>query len=44
MKLDRYDLKILEILATDGRITKSRLAEAINLSVSPCWELSLIHI
>ncbi|QJQ95804.1 MULTISPECIES: Lrp/AsnC family transcriptional regulator [Halomonadaceae] len=38
MKLDRYDLKILEILARDGRITKSRLAEAINLSVSPCWE------
>lgn len=38
MKLDRYDLKILEILAKDGRITKSRLAEAINLSVSPCWE------
>ena len=38
MKLDRYDLKILEILAQDGRITKSKLAEAINLSVSPCWE------
>ncbi|SDL19172.1 transcriptional regulator, AsnC family [Modicisalibacter muralis] len=38
MKLDRYDLKILEILAKDGRITKSRLAEAISLSVSPCWE------
>ncbi len=38
MKLDRYDLKILEILARDGRITKSRLAECINLSVSPCWE------
>ncbi|MHB0775797.1 Lrp/AsnC family transcriptional regulator [Halomonas sp. WWR20] len=38
MKLDRYDLKILEILAVDGRITKSRLAEAINLSISPCWE------
>ncbi|MBD3895673.1 Lrp/AsnC family transcriptional regulator [Halomonas sp. ML-15] len=38
MKLDRYDLKILEILANDGRITKSKLAEAINLSVSPCWE------
>ncbi|EPC01121.1 AsnC family transcriptional regulator [Litchfieldella anticariensis FP35 = DSM 16096] len=38
MKLDRYDLKILEILATDGRITKSRLADTINLSVSPCWE------
>ncbi|SHF22906.1 transcriptional regulator, AsnC family [Modicisalibacter ilicicola DSM 19980] len=38
MKLDRYDIKILEILAKDGRVTKSRLAEAINLSVSPCWE------
>ncbi|HSP58306.1 MAG TPA: Lrp/AsnC family transcriptional regulator [Halomonas sp.] len=38
MKLDRYDLKILEILSRDGRITKSKLAEAINLSVSPCWE------
>ncbi|MYL23411.1 Lrp/AsnC family transcriptional regulator [Vreelandella massiliensis] len=37
-KLDRYDLKILEILSRDGRITKSKLAEAINLSVSPCWE------
>lgn len=38
MKLDRYDLKILEILSRDGRITKSKLAESINLSVSPCWE------
>lgn len=38
MKLDRYDLKILEILSEDGRITKSKLAEAISLSVSPCWE------
>lgn len=37
-KLDRFDLKILEILSRDGRITKSRLAEAINLSISPCWE------
>ncbi|MBC8747243.1 MULTISPECIES: Lrp/AsnC family transcriptional regulator [Paraburkholderia] len=38
MKLDRYDLAILRILARDGRITKSRLAEAINLSISPAWE------
>ncbi|SER81335.1 transcriptional regulator, AsnC family [Vreelandella subterranea] len=38
MKLDRYDLKILDILSRDGRITKSKLADAINLSVSPCWE------
>ncbi|WP_252106897.1 MULTISPECIES: Lrp/AsnC family transcriptional regulator [unclassified Halomonas] len=38
LKLDRYDLKILDILSRDGRITKSKLAEAINLSISPCWE------
>lgn len=38
MKLDRYDLAILRILAQDGRMTKSRLAEEINLSVSPAWE------
>lgn len=37
-KLDRYDLKILRILGEDGRITKSALAEAINLSVTPAWE------
>ena len=38
MKLDRYDLLILRILARDGRITKSRLAEEVNLSISPAWE------
>ncbi|MCW8907844.1 MAG: Lrp/AsnC family transcriptional regulator [Sedimenticola sp.] len=38
MRLDRYDIKILQILHNQGRITKSGLAEAINLSVSPCWE------
>ena len=38
MKLDRYDLAILRILAQQGRITKSRLAEEINLSISPAWE------
>ncbi len=38
MRLDRYDVKILQILHQNGRITKSHLAEAINLSVSPCWE------
>ncbi|GAB5095099.1 Lrp/AsnC family transcriptional regulator [Caballeronia sp. HLA56] len=37
-KLDRYDLAILRILAGDGRITKSRLAEKVNLSISPAWE------
>jgi Lrp/AsnC family transcriptional regulator, regulator of ectoine-degradation genes len=38
MQLDRYDIKILQILHQQGRITKSSLAEAISLSVSPCWE------
>lgn len=38
MRLDNYDLKILRILQQNGRITKSGLAEAINLSVTPCWE------
>lgn len=37
-KLDRYDLAILAILAREGRITKTRLAERIHLSVAPCWE------
>lgn len=38
MQLDRYDVKILNILQKNGRITKSNLADEINLSVSPCWE------
>lgn len=38
MRLDKYDIKILQILSREGRITKSSLAEAINLSISPCWE------
>ena len=38
LKLDRYDIAILRILAHEGRVTKSRLAEAIHLSVSPAWE------
>lgn len=38
MRLDSYDLQILKILQHNGRITKSQLAETINLSISPCWE------
>jgi Lrp/AsnC family transcriptional regulator of ectoine degradation len=38
LKLDRYDLAILRILARNGRITKSRLAEEVSLSISPAWE------
>jgi len=38
IKLDAYDWKILEILQREGRISKVKLAEAINLSPSPAWE------
>jgi Lrp/AsnC family transcriptional regulator of ectoine degradation len=38
IKLDRYDIAILRILARDGRVTKSRLAEEVSLSISPAWE------
>ncbi len=34
--LDRYDQMILDILQKQGRITNQELAEAINLSPSPC--------
>lgn len=38
LRLDAVDLKILAVLQRDGRITKVGLAEAVNLSPSPCWE------
>jgi Lrp/AsnC family transcriptional regulator, regulator of ectoine-degradation genes len=38
MKLDKIDLKILTALQSDGRMTKLRLAEAVNLSPTACWE------
>ncbi|MGC7407263.1 Lrp/AsnC family transcriptional regulator, partial [Pandoraea pneumonica] len=38
VKLDRFDIAILQVLAREGRMTKSRLAELIHLSVSPTWE------
>jgi len=38
MKLDKIDLKILTVLQRDGRMTKLRLAEAVNLSPTACWE------
>jgi Lrp/AsnC family transcriptional regulator of ectoine degradation len=37
-RLDAIDLKILATLQTQGRITKAALAEAVNLSPTPCWE------
>lgn len=36
--LDHIDLKILRVLAEDGRISNSQLAQQIGLSPSPCWQ------
>ena len=38
MRLDTRDLDILRVLSTNGRITKSALAERVGLSPTPCWE------
>jgi Lrp/AsnC family transcriptional regulator of ectoine degradation len=37
MKLDTIDLRILEAVQKDGRITKLKLAEVAGLSPTPCW-------
>lgn len=37
LKLDERDLRILSILQREGRITKTELAERVNLSPTPCW-------
>jgi len=36
-KLDPIDLKILDAIQRDGRITKLKLAEQVGLSPTPCW-------
>ncbi|ABG40003.1 Lrp/AsnC family transcriptional regulator [Paraglaciecola mesophila] len=36
MELDKYDRHILEIIQHKGRISNQELADAINLSPSPC--------
>ncbi len=36
-KLDVIDLKILDAIQRDGRITKLALAERVGLSPTPCW-------
>lgn len=38
MKLDETDIRILSALQREGRITKLKLAEMVNLSATPCWE------
>jgi Lrp/AsnC family transcriptional regulator len=35
--MDRTDLRILDLLQTDAARSNAGLAEAIGLSVSPCW-------
>jgi len=35
--MDRTDLRILDLLQTDATRSNADLAEAVGLSVSPCW-------
>jgi Lrp/AsnC family transcriptional regulator of ectoine degradation len=37
LKLDPIDLRILDAIQRDGRITKLALAERVGLSPTPCW-------
>ena len=37
LKLDDRDLKILSVLATEGRIAKADLARKVNLTPTPLW-------
>lgn len=36
--LDDRDIRILQILSVEGRISKTELARRVNLSATPCWE------
>ncbi|MCV3239377.1 Lrp/AsnC family transcriptional regulator [Mesorhizobium sp. ZC-5] len=36
-RLDAIDIRILDAIQRDGRITKLALAEAVGLSPTPCW-------
>jgi Lrp/AsnC family transcriptional regulator of ectoine degradation len=38
MKIDELDLKILEALQGDGRMSTARLAQQVGLTSSPTWE------
>lgn len=37
VRLDAIDLRILDAIQRDGRITKLKLAETVGLSPTPCW-------
>jgi len=36
-RLDKFDLRILEELQSDGRLTNAELAQRVGLSAAPCW-------
>ncbi|QDY70090.1 Lrp/AsnC family transcriptional regulator [Qingshengfaniella alkalisoli] len=36
--LDDRDIAILTVLSREGRISKTDLAQRVNLSVTPCWQ------
>lgn len=36
-QLDKVDLAILDKVQQDGRVSNAKLAEALNLSETPCW-------
>ncbi|OCX61173.1 AsnC family transcriptional regulator [Thioclava sp. SK-1] len=38
IQLDARDIKILSVLAQEGRITKAALAEKVGLSATPAWD------
>jgi len=38
MKLDRIDLKILDLLQRDATIPLARIADRVGLSQTPCWK------
>ena len=38
MRLDQRDIAILRVLAAEGRISKTDLADRVGLSATPCWE------
>ncbi|MCC6192929.1 MAG: Lrp/AsnC family transcriptional regulator [Burkholderiales bacterium] len=37
MDLDKFDLKILELLQRNSRATMQELAQEVGLSATPCW-------
>lgn len=37
-RLDSRDIAILRVLSREGRISKTDLADRVNLSATPCWQ------